>query len=155
MTLGVHLLYLRKTAHCGTWDREGGSGMWESFLAFLLLPQEWEDLKKWTTGCFCPNLWVKSILCPQASLPILCCLQARLLALVLCQLIKQELHLAQATHDNTGSFWGCCYLLAHYLKTPICRSQFEAVEKLALHWYFMWNNYWNKQLQWHTAVGWR
>lgn len=32
-----------------------------------------------------------------------------------CQLIKQDLHPAQATCDRTDSFWGCCCLLAHYL----------------------------------------
>ena len=59
-----------------------------------------------------------------------------------CQLMKkQDLHLAQGTHSNTGSVQACCCLLAHYLKIPIYCSQFEAAEKLALLWYFMWNNY--------------
>lgn len=43
----------------------------------------------------------------------------------------------------------------HHLKTPQCCSQFEAAEKTALLWHFLWNNHWNKQLQWHTGVGWR
>lgn len=87
---------------------------------------------------------------------VFCCSQAQFLAEVFCQLMqKQDPHLAQGTHSNTGGIQTCSCLLAHHLKIPIYCSQFEAAEKLTLLRYFMWNDYWNKQLQWHTVVGWR
>lgn len=81
-----------------------------------------------------------------------CCAQEQILAAGFCFLVKkQDLPLSEAHGQHSGSL----SLLAHYLKTPQWCSQFEAAEKTALLWHFMWNNHWNKQLQWHTVVGWR
>lgn len=117
--------------------------------------QKWGHRKK-KSGCGFSNLWGKSILQPQAP-------PQRLFTIFAVHRHKswqQDFVFWWRSRTcicarHMGSIQAHCSLLAHYLKTPQCCSQFEAAEKAALLWHFMWNNHWNKQLQWHTVVGWR
>lgn len=109
--------------------------------------------EKKIAGCGFSNLRGKSILQPQAPPQ-----RVFTFFFFLCSgtapgsriLFSGEAAGAASVHGQRSLF-----LAGHHLKTPQGCTQLGAADKTALPWHFLWNNHRNKQLQWHTVVGWR